>query len=56
MVRCTTLRILFALAVRKNFAINHMAVECAFLQGYLEEEVYMEQPKGFVEKGSENKV
>ena len=55
-VRYTTLRLLLALAVREDYDIVHMDVECAYLQGDLEEEVYMEQPRGFEVKGHEDKV
>ena len=33
-----------------------MNVELAYLHGVLDEEIYMEQPEGFIAKGEENKV
>ncbi|WJZ88203.1 hypothetical protein VitviT2T_007528 [Vitis vinifera] len=54
--RTTSIRILFALASIHNLFVHQMDVKTAFLNGNLNEEVYMEQPKGFVLLGNENKV
>ncbi|GJX59657.1 retrotransposon protein, putative, ty1-copia subclass [Tanacetum coccineum] len=42
------IRILIAIAAFYDYEIWKMDVKTAFLNGYLSEEVYMEQPKGFV--------
>nr|GEX86431.1 zinc finger, CCHC-type [Tanacetum cinerariifolium] len=54
--RITTIRLMLALAAIHNLVIHQMDVKTAFLNGDLEEEVYMEQPKGFVMPGNEHKV
>ena len=46
--RLESIRMFLALAVFKDFKIYQMDVKSAFLNGYLEEEVYIEQPDGFV--------
>ncbi|GJS05072.1 retrotransposon protein, putative, ty1-copia subclass [Tanacetum coccineum] len=43
-----TIRILIAIAALYDCEIWQMDVKTAFLNGYLSEEVYMEQPEGFV--------
>ena len=55
-VRVDTIRILTAIAAQNQWKIFQMDVKSAFLNGYLEEEVYIGQPSGYVQKGKENKV
>ncbi|XP_074374128.1 uncharacterized protein LOC141714511 [Apium graveolens] len=45
-----------ALVVIHNLVIHQMDVKTAFLNGELDEEIYMKQPEGFVMPGYENKV
>ncbi|OMO94271.1 Reverse transcriptase, RNA-dependent DNA polymerase [Corchorus capsularis] len=54
--RITSIRVLFALASIYKLHIHQMDVKTAFLNGDLKEEVYMEQPEGFILPGNENKV
>ena len=42
-----SIRILLAIAAYYDYEIWQMDVKTAFLNGYLEEEIYMEQPEGF---------
>ncbi|KAL4582285.1 hypothetical protein LXL04_006830 [Taraxacum kok-saghyz] len=46
--RLEVVRIFLAYAASKNFQVYQMDVKCAFLNGELEETVYVEQPPGFV--------
>lgn len=55
-VRHSTLRLLIALAVRLDLKISHLDVKTAFLNGVLEQPVYMKQPEGFIVKNNEHKV
>jgi hypothetical protein len=41
------IRILLAFSVAKGFKLYQMDVKSAFLNGFLEEEVYVKQPPGF---------
>ncbi|PHT32531.1 TMV resistance protein N [Capsicum baccatum] len=54
--RITSVRMLIALAAVYDLQIHQIDVKTAFLNGELEEEIYMEQPEGFVVPGKENKV
>nr|GEX21698.1 retrotransposon protein, putative, Ty1-copia subclass [Tanacetum cinerariifolium] len=54
--RITTIRLLLALAAIHDLIIHQMDVKTAFLNGDLDEEIYMKQPEGFVMSGHENKV
>ena len=55
-VRFETIQTILALAVLENWTIEAVDVKSAFLYGPLEEEIYMEQPMGFVIKGKEHLV
>ncbi|GJR34522.1 zinc finger, CCHC-type containing protein [Tanacetum coccineum] len=46
--RISTIRLLISLAATHNLVIHQMDVKTAFLNGNLEEEIYMKQPEGFV--------
>lgn len=47
-VKPDTIRIILTLAVTHNWPIQQLDVNNAFLNEYLEEEVYMDRPFGFV--------
>ena len=47
--RLESIRILLAIACHLNFKLYQMDVKSAFLNGMLQEEVFVEQPKGFVD-------
>lgn len=51
-----TVRLIIAIDASNNWGIYQLDVKSAFLQGELIEEVYIDQPKGYVKKGSEGKV
>lgn len=54
--RLDTVRMLISLAAHHSWKIYQLDVKSAFLNGVLEEEVYVEQPDGFVVEGEEDKV
>ena len=47
-VRSESVRSVIALAIKNGLKLHQMDITTAFLNGDLEEEVYMKQPEGFV--------
>ncbi|KAI3808754.1 hypothetical protein L1987_24715 [Smallanthus sonchifolius] len=56
MTRITSIRLVLAIAALRNLEVHQMDVKTAFLNGDLEEEIYIEQPEGFSTPGHEGKV
>ena len=54
--RIISIRLLIAIAAIFYLKIHQMDVKTVFLNGDLEEEIYMNQPEGFVESGQERKA
>ncbi|CAM8986915.1 unnamed protein product [Rhodiola kirilowii] len=54
--RIISIRMIIAIAALRNLEIYQMDVKTAFLNGDLEEEIYMEQPEGCRVSGQERKV
>jgi len=48
--RIDTIRLIIALAAQNQWKIYQMDVKSAFLNGYLDKEVYIKQPPGYVMK------
>jgi hypothetical protein len=54
--RLDTVRLLIALAAHHNWKIYQLDVKLAFLNAIFEEEVYVQQPEGFIMEEEESKV
>ena len=54
--RLTTIRILIAMASIHKLIVHQMDVKTTFLNGDLDEEIYMDQPEGFVVQRQESKL
>ena len=55
-VRFASIRLILAIVANLNLELYQMDIKIAFLNGELDEEIYMDQPIGFVTKGQERKV
>lgn len=55
-VRLTSIRLLFGLAAKLGLEMDHIDITTAFLNGSLNEEIFMEQSESFVVTGQEHKV
>lgn len=55
-VRLDTIKMLLVLTAQLEWKIYQLDVKSAFLNGILEEEVYVRQPEGFIVSGEEHKV
>jgi hypothetical protein len=54
--RLDSVHLLIAVMVHERWEVHHMDVKSVFLNGDLQEEVYVEQPMGFIVAGKEHKV
>ena len=52
----TTIRVLLSLAASHGLLVHQIDVKIAFINGELQEEIYMDQPDGFVANGQEGMV
>jgi hypothetical protein len=53
-VKLTTIRLVLSIVATKGLYLEQLDVKIAFLHGDLEEEIYMQQPEAFAEKGNED--
>ena len=51
-----SIRILLSIAAYYDYEIRQMNVKTAFLNSYLEENIYMMQPDGFITEGKKHMV
>ena len=55
-VKHSSIRTFFSIVAIHNLELEQLDVKTAFLHGELEEEIYMDQSKGFIVPGKENYV
>ena len=52
-VKMSSIRTVLGIAANMNLEVEQLDVKTAFLHGDLEEEIYMDQPEGFIDKGND---
>ena len=55
-IHFTTICLIIALVCKYSLKLRQLDIKGAYLNGILEETVYMKQPKGFIRAGDEDKV
>jgi len=55
-VKHSSIRIFFGIVAMRDLELEQLDVKTAFLHGELEEEIYMDQPEGFIVPGKEDHV
>jgi len=55
-VKYSSIRTFFSIVASHDLELEQLDVKTAFLHGELEEEIYMDQPEGFIVPGKENYV
>ena len=55
-IRFESIRTILALSVQHDWKVHQMDVSTAFLNGNMDEDIYMKQPPGYVKKGKEDLV
>ena len=55
-VRFESIRVLIAMAAQEGWTLHHLDVKSAFLNGEVEEELYVKQPEDFLIEGREEWV
>ena len=49
MVKATTVKVVLSIVVSSKWKFRQVEVKNVFLQGFLQEEVYMSKPPGFID-------
>lgn len=55
-VKHVSIRLMLSIVVDRDLEMEQLDVKTAFLHGVIDEDIYMEQPEGYVVKGQEGKV
>jgi hypothetical protein len=55
-IKIATIYIILSIVVSKGWSLRQLDIQNAFLHGYLEEEVYMQQPLGYEDTRRPNYV